>query len=286
MLLMIIIVKQTRSKTTKAHTERLKMLYIGTSGFSYKDWIDTYYSKDLKSNEYLPYYAKDFDCTEINSTYYRLPDEHFIDSLQKKVPDHFKFVIKSFKGITHELSKETPDHIDKFIKSLTPMQDTGKMGGVLIQFPFSFHHERKNVNYLKLLFEKFHSIHTVIEFRNIHWLKDEILSLLKENDIAFCCVDQPELKGLLPSKIFITSEKLGYLRFHGRNKEKWWEYKESWERYDYLYNEEELKEWIGKIKELESQTDETFVFFNNHYQGKAVKNAKQLKMMLSEENEI
>jgi len=97
--------------------------------------------------------------------------------------------------------------------------------------------------------------------------------------IGYCCVDEPRLKGLMPPLAVLTSN-IGYVRFHGRNSEKWWKHEQAFERYNYLYSPEELSEWVGKIKALAEKSDKTFVIFNNHYQGQATLNARMMEELL------
>ena len=97
---------------------------------------------------------------------------------------------------------------------------------------------------------------------------------MRSNDIGYVNVDQPDLKGLLPPQDIVTSDS-GYLRLHGRNKEDWWQGKGS-ARYDYEYTEEELKEWLTNISNILRKTYKTYIFFNNHPNGQAIKNAKQM----------
>ncbi|MEA1997489.1 MAG: DUF72 domain-containing protein, partial [Gemmatimonadota bacterium] len=87
---------------------------------------------------------------------------------------------------------------------------------------------------------------------------------------------------LMPPEVVCTSSSLGYVRFHGRNAAKWWNPREAWERYDYLYPTTELEEWVKDIKWLEQKTDKTFIFFNNHRQGQAVQNAREMQELLRE----
>ena len=115
--------------------------------------------------------------------------------------------------------------------------------------------------------------------------EDEVLAFLKEKDLGFVCVDMPRLERLIPPIVRATTA-IGYLRFHGRLAPTWWEHKEPSMRYDYLYSEEELQEWVPKIKELEAQTEVTYLFMNNHPGGKSVKNAGQLGLLLGVPIEI
>ncbi|MFO8082145.1 MAG: DUF72 domain-containing protein, partial [Armatimonadota bacterium] len=117
--------------------------------------------------------------------------------------------------------------------------------------------------------------------RNDSWIRDDMFEFLREANLGYCCVDQPDLEGLLPPRVEASSA-IGYVRFHGRNAEKWWEHDEAWERYDYLYSSEELQEWVPKVQSLDAQTDDTYVFFNNHYGAQAVQNAQDFADLLSD----
>lgn len=119
----------------------------------------------------------------------------------------------------------------------------------------------------------------VIEFRNAGWMREDIFSWLSRYELGFCCVDEPPLPNLLPSIAEVTS-KIAYVRFHGRNKEKWWQHEHAYERYDYTYSPEELEEWMPKIRKLDQTAEKTFVFANNHWRGQAVSTMRQLRMML------
>jgi uncharacterized protein YecE (DUF72 family) len=122
-------------------------------------------------------------------------------------------------------------------------------------------------------------IPTVVEFRQREWIVPQVGNLLRELGLGYCCVDEPRLPGLVPPIARATSD-IGYVRFHGRNRAKWWEHDEAWERYDYAYSRDELEPWADKIRSLAEQTRETFVLANNHWQGQAVDTARQLRMLL------
>ena len=102
---------------------------------------------------------------------------------------------------------------------------------------------------------------------------------LRRYGLGFCCVDEPPLPNLLPPIAEATSN-IAYVRFHGRNKEKWWQHEHAYERYDYSYSPEELEEWLPKIRYLDNIAERTFVFANNHWRGQAVSTIRQLRMML------
>jgi len=254
------------------------VIYIGTSGFSYKDWVGPYYPADLPKARWLAFYAREFQVSEVNFTYYRLPDPRTLAAMADKTPDGFVFTIKASKELTHERD-DNVEAFPKFVHALRPLIERNKFGCVLAQFPYSFHPSAESRDYLKAFRESMADLPVVVEFRNARWLSEETFALLEENDLGFCCVDQPRLKGLIPPIATATSS-VAYVRFHGRNAKKWWRHDEPWERYDYSYSKEELEEWVPKIKHLDAKAEQTFVFANNHWQGQAVDTARQLRLLL------
>ena len=254
------------------------MIYIGTSGFSYKDWVGPYYPTALPKTEWLSYYAREFHACEINFTYYRLPDVRTLAAMADKTPEGFLFTVKASKELTHE-RESNAQAFAQFVHALQPLLERGKLGCVLAQFPYSFHPGKKSRDYLRAFRELMVDLPVVIEFRNARWLSAETFALLRENDLGFCCVDEPRLKGLIPPIAEATS-KVAYVRFHGRNAQKWWHHNKAWERYDYTYSREELAEGVPKIKELDAQAEDTFVFANNHWRAQAVDTARQLRLLL------
>ncbi len=254
------------------------MIYIGTSGFSYEDWVGPYYPEGLPKQDWLEFYAKEFKTLEINFTYYRMPTPRTLAQMAHKVPADFLFTVKATQEMTHARDAD-PAMFGKFIESLHPLVEADKFGAVLAQFPASFHNTPENVAYLKKFREQWGTLPVVVEFRNVGWLTEESFELLRKEDLGFCCVDEPRLKGLFPPIARATSG-VGYVRFHGRNAKKWWQHEQAYERYDYTYKQEELQEWTPKIEQLNQETQKTFVFANNHYRGQGIDTARQLKLML------
>ena len=259
------------------------MLFIGTSGYSYEDWIGEFYPKGLPKNDMLAYYSQYFNSVEINFTYYRLPNRFTLLNMAKKVEDNFSFSIKASGSLTHERNENQKDFAS-FIEAINPLIAIGKLACVLAQFPWSFRPTRENINYLNMFRDKFIDIPLVYEFRNSQWISDDTFEFLRKNNIGFCCVDEPELKGLLPPVSIATSD-IAYIRFHGRNKDKWWNNQHAFERYDYLYNQDELFEWVPRIKKLETMSKQTFIYFNNHFKAKAVNSAQLLINLIHSDSE-
>jgi uncharacterized protein YecE (DUF72 family) len=254
------------------------MLHIGTSGYSYDDWVGPFYPPDLDKKEWLAYYAREFSAVEINFTYYRLPNRWTLANMAKKTPDGFCFTVKASQELTHERG-DNAEAFGKFVEALQPLREMAKFGCILAQFPFSFHATPENRDYVRALRERFADLPVVVELRNAAWLGPETFDLLREHRLGFCAVDEPRLPGLIPPVAAVTSE-IAYVRFHGRNAAKWWQHEQAYERYDYTYRPAELQEWAPKIKEMAQTAAQTFVFSNNHWQGQAVDTARQLRLLL------
>jgi len=253
-------------------------ILIGTSGFSYKDWVGPVYPSDLPKREWLPFYAGEFPTCELNFSYYRIPSARTLGQIADKVPSGFLFSIKAYRGITHERDNPEPQ-IKKFVTGLAPMIEAEKFACVLIQFPYSFHANPANRDYLKRVGQGFGDLPAVVEFRSREWITPRTFEDLRALNLGYCCVDQPRFKKLVPPVAAATGP-IAYVRLHGRNRQKWWRHDEAWERYDYTYSDEELKEWVPKIHQLNDEAALTLVYMNNHWQGQAVGSARQLKMLM------
>lgn len=254
------------------------MIWIGTAGYSYEDWVGPVYPIHVKKKDMLEHYARFFSMVEINFTYYQIPNPFIFSQFLKKTPHDFMFVVKAHRSFTHDRKKEEIKSKD-FISALEPLCQENRLGAVLLQFPWSFQNNQENRDYLKWVVSLFPKQDLVVEFRHVSWIKKPIFALLEHLKVGYVCVDEPSLKGLVPPVVMVTSS-IGYLRFHGRNKEKWWRPNQAYERYNYLYNEEELLEWEPKISELKERASRVYISFNNHYQGKAFANAKTMMKIL------
>jgi len=211
-------------------------VFVGTAGFSYKDWKSTFYPADMRPQRMLEEYARRFPVVEINSTYYAIPPPERINAMAHRTPPGFQFTVKANREMTHEISAD-PRVSESFRAAIRPLEDHGKLGCVLAQFPWGFKNSLENRAYLEVLAERLDGIDTVIEFRNGDWESGRTFELLSRLGLGYCCVDEPRLKGLVSPRVEVTGS-VTYIRFHGRNYDTWWDRGgESWERYDYLYSE-------------------------------------------------
>lgn len=254
-------------------------VYVGTAGFSYKDWKGNFYPEDIRNQDMLGAYSLSFPVVELNSTYYAIPRPERLAAMAQRTPTDFQFNVKANRQMTHEIG-ENSRVFDDFRRSIRPLEDHGKLGCVLAQFPWGFKDKSSNRDYLRRLAGELEGIDTVVELRNGEWETKETFELLREEDLGYCCVDEPRLKGLMSSRVEVTSS-VGYVRFHGRNAGTWWgREREAWERYNYSYGEEELSGWVPKVEEVAKHSERTYVIFNNHFKGQAPTNARMFEDML------
>jgi uncharacterized protein YecE (DUF72 family) len=257
---------------------------IGLAGWSYKDWAGIVYPSPRPRAFHEPaYLAEFFDTLEINTSFYGPPRpdtcRQWIDYVSGNA--RFLFTAKLWQKFTHERDPR-PEDERAMRAGFDVLHDAGKLGAVLLQFPFSFHHTQMNVKYLTALMTRFADYSLVVEMRHSSWNMEEFYALLRESRVGFCNIDQPVIgRSLKPSEQ--ATAEVGYVRLHGRRYDTWFSNDPevpSFERYNYLYSEKELEPWAERIRRLTDHTSSTFVITNNHYGGKGAVNALQLIHLL------
>lgn len=267
------------------HGAPLKKIRIGPAGWSYKDWNGIVYPESPgKKFDPLAYLVNYFDTIEINSSFYRPPTANTTRSWARRVESNpqFVFTAKLHRVFTHERGKATVDDEKLFREGIQPLADAEKLGTLLVQFPWSFKNGDDERLYLFKLIDKFKDYPLVLEVRHSSWNTPPIHERLVEAGVGICNIDQPLFsKSIRPAAI--STSPVGYIRLHGRNYQNWFREKAPRdERYNYLYSLDELEPWIVRIREVAEETKETYVITNNHFRGKAVVNALELKSILEE----
>jgi len=258
---------------------------IGPAGWVYKDWAGVVYPAHAgKDFDPLTYLSGFFDTIEINNTFYRPPTETAASSWLKRVAHNprFRFTTKLYKVFTHDRGKATQADETDFRRGIEPLVAGGVLGALLLQFPWSYKNDGAEARtYLKRLIARFREYPLVVELRHASWNIPAFYEWLAEEEIGFCNIDQPLFsRSIKPSDH--TTSAIGYVRLHGRNYQNW--FKESagaTERYDYLYSARELLPWVDNIKKVTASARDTYVVTNNHFLGKAVVNALELKSIIS-----
>ena len=241
-------------------------VFLGTSGWSYKEWIGPFYSKGDKSM--LRAYGKVFKTTEINTTFYRYPTKEMVMGWARYSPSDFVFSAKLPKLITHkkklDLEAGVEEDLQKFCETMRILLLDGKLACLLIQLPPKYEYDIDHLeSFFKILPLDFKF---AVEFRNLSWMRNETWDLLKKYEVAYTIVDEP----LLPPEIHITSS-IAYFRWHGKGKSPW---------FNYRYSKEELEPWIPKVKTTSNKAKKVYGYFNNHFHGHAPENCLQVLEML------
>ncbi|GMR23044.1 MAG: DUF72 domain-containing protein [Acidobacteriota bacterium] len=250
---------------------------VGVAGWSYPDWEGIVYPKTPRF-EGLAYLTRYFDTIEVNSPFYRIPTAKTTRSWTRRVAENpnFRLTLKLFQGFTHDRNASTEDE-RAFKDALVPLIDAGVLGGLLLQFPWSFKNEPESRSYLSKLFDRFDGYPLVLEVRHASWNDRELYELLEHRGVGFCNIDQPLIGRSIAPTDKATSP-IGYVRLHGRNYQDWFRENAGRDaRYDYLYSDDELDPWMDKISEVSENASETYVITNNHFRGQAVVNALQIR---------
>jgi uncharacterized protein YecE (DUF72 family) len=253
---------------------------VGTSGYSYNDWVGPVYPEGTRKEDFLPLYAREFPIVELNFSYYQQPSPRTLQRMVSVTPEGFLFALKAHRSLTHEIGESWEKDIAAFRTGLQPLLEARRLATVLLQFPYSFSYTPESRTRLATLCEKLEGVPLAVEFRKSDWMKEQVFAGLRERGVSLVSVDEPDLPHLLPPSAETTGP-LGYVRFHGRNKAAWWS-GDNASRYDYLYSPSELGEWIERIRTILEKVPVLLLFFNNHWRGNAAKNAREMRRLLQE----
>ena len=266
------------------------MIRVGTCSWADESFSKAWYPKGVKSGERLGYYAERFDVVEANSTFYRLPDEELVARWARLLPDGFVMHIKAFGLMTRHpvrldaLPEDLHDAVEadergrvdrpsrevrgevfrRFLAALEPLREAGRLGGILMQFPPYVVPKPRSYEYLEWAREQLEGHEMLVEFRHKAWFEEpaEPLAFLEQQGMTYVTVDAPP--DVIPLVVARTSPT-AYVRFHGRNRTTWFKRTgSSAERFDYLYGPQELREWAGILRELDSEARTVYAMFNNN----------------------
>lgn len=293
-------------------------ILVGSCSWADKTLLDAnWYPPAAKSPEdRLRFYSERFPIVEVDSTYYAIPQQRNPEAWVERTPADFTFDVKSYglftlhgaatRALPKELKEQLPNEVAeknnvyykdlppeigdelwrRFSEVLLPMDSAGKLGVVLFQFPPWFGPRADNRDYILQAKERLGQYRMAVEFRNSAWMEsaedqERSLKFLRDNEITYVSVDEPQgFKTSVPPVVAATTS-LGVIRMHGHNSDTWNKrVKTAAERFDYLYNEDELREWVPNIERLASETSETHVLFNNCYRDYSVRNAAQIADLL------
>jgi len=291
----------------------MSQIRVGTASWTDKTLIESgWYPPEASTPEKrLRYYARQFPLVEVDATYYALPNRQTATAWAERTPDSFTFNIKAFSLFTQhptrvaalpadlrtEAEKTGKQRVylrdvdtavadeawDRFLASLDPLRDAGKLGAILLQFPPWFPISLARKDYILSCAERVAPRQVCIEFRNHTWMteqnQEETMDFLSANHLPYVCVDMPQgHRDSIPPVVAATAD-LAVVRMHGHSDQ--WDSKDIYERFGYRYSRRELTRWARKISDLAGQAEETHVLFNNCYSNYAQVNASQLADMIS-----
>ena len=264
----------------------LRVIRVGVAGWDYEDWRGAVYPEPApRGFDALAFLAGYFDAIEVNSTFYRPQTARVARSWARRVAHlpAFRFTAKAWRRFTHErdrafdaeevrLAREAPD----------ALAEEGRLGAVLLQFPWSFKREESSREWLRDVARAFRGLPLVLEVRHASWNVPELYRSLSEQGIGFVNVDQPLFhNSLAPSAV--ATAAVGYVRIHGRNVHDWFRADAGRdERYDYLYSAAELAPWAERARAVAAVpgVKDVYVVTNNHFGGQEVANAAMLRSMI------
>lgn len=222
------------------------------------------------SESKLRHYTSIFPTVEIDSTFYAFPVQGTVIGWDRYSPRGFVFNVKMPQDVTHEKLNELGPGIeadmDRFAELMQPLNNSGKLGCILLQLPPSYRYGPDHLESFLAILP--HGYKYAIEFRNKTWLRQETWKILEKYGLAYTIVDEP----LLPPEIHVTTD-FAFIRWHGHGNRPW---------YNYHYTDDELKNWVPKIKEVSESVKTVYGYFNNHFHGYAVENCLRILDMLGQ----
>ncbi len=249
---------------------------VGTSGYSFRDWVGTFYPAGTSGKEMFAHYASHFQTVELNFTFYNRQPGRTLERMAARAPDGFDFWVKANQELTH---KGNLAAAEGFCEQVEPMRASGKMAGLLLQFPQSFHRTAEARKYLAELTDSLGETPLAVEFRHCSWDNPATVAGLADRGVTLVVPDVPAIDGLYRAGPVATTP-VGYLRLHSRNADLW--YAGAAERYDYSYTDQQLADIVKAWGDVEASAQRIYAFFNNCHRGQAAQNAEAFRRILAQ----
>lgn len=260
---------------------------LGTCSWADEGLIRSWYPRGVSTAKArLAYYAERFDTVEVDSTYYHLPDPAVTGRWAQRTPPEFTFHVKAHATMTHHEPADQAQAFAAFRASLEPLELSGKLRGILLQYHPRFVKSGEAKAELERVRALLDPLVPLVEFRHRSWLEEDeradTFAFLERNGLAYVSVDAPRTRAsnVLPP-VAAATHPVAYVRFHGRNARTWnIRAEKSWQRFDWMYSEEELAEWVAELGRLSSEADEVYALFNNNRDDFAPRSARILRTLL------
>jgi uncharacterized protein YecE (DUF72 family) len=263
---------------------------IGICSWADEGLLKAWYPRGVSTAERrLRYYAERFDVVEVDSPYYALPDPAVTERWARRTPDDFTFHVKASAAMTWHDDEPTDEAFREFRTALEPLELSGKLRGVLLQYHPRFTKSPEAKSELARARERLAPLVPLVEFRHRSWTEEaeraDTLAFLESAGLAFVSLDSPRTRASNVSPtISAVTHRVAYVRFHGRNAQTWniRGAKSAAERFDWLYSEEELAEWVEPFTRLADDAEEVYAMFNNNRDDFAPRSAQVLRGLLDE----
>jgi uncharacterized protein YecE (DUF72 family) len=260
---------------------------LGTCSFADEGLVKHWYPRGVSTSKArLAYYAERFDTVEVDSPYYHLPDPAVTGRWAQRTPPEFVFHVKAHKTMTWHEGEPSDDAFAAFRTSIEPLELSGKLRGILLQYHPRVQKSAEALAELERVRSRIEPLVPLVEFRHRSWMEPEeradTLAFLERNGLAYVSVDTPMTRASnVVARHAVSTGPVAYVRFHGRN-EKTWNIRseKSSDRFDWMYEEDELAEWVGKLGHLASEADEVYAMFNNNRDDFAPRSAILLRGLL------
>ena len=289
-------------------------ILVGTASWSDIGFIGGWYPKGLPAGERLRWYAEHFNLVEVNSTFYQVPARRYVERWCEQTPDEFVFDVKLHRLLSRHSTKPqflpadlrakapvnggkvtlTPaleeEIARRFLESLEPFEQAGKMGALLLQLSPSFSPQTNQLTELAYLLSLFQGRQLAVELRNRRWLapdqRHQTEAWFTQNHVTFVMVDAPDDPHfmVMPGIDLVTNPRLAYVRAHGRNARGYITGRSVAERFNYDYSDEEIEEMARRAAKIASHADELHFIYNNNTANYAPKAAERLSKALAAEH--
>ena len=262
---------------------------LGTCSFADEGLLKAWYPRGVSSPKArLAYYAERFDAVEVDSPFYHLPDPAVAGRWAQRTPPEFVFHVKAHASMTRHEDADQAEAFAEFRASLEPLELSGKLRGILLQYHPRFQKSAEALAELTHVRELLAPLVPLVEFRHRSWLEEDeradTLAFLERHGLAYVSVDAPPTRAsnVLPP-VAAATHRVAYVRFHGRNVKTWnIKAERSSERFDWMYEPDELAEWVPKLAGLADDADEVYAMFNNNRDDFAPRSAVVLRTLLDE----
>ena len=289
-------------------------IVVGTSSWADPGFVEGWYPPDLPARDRLPWYAERFEAVEVNSTFYAVPNRSTVERWAEVTPPGFSFEVKLHRLLSRHAApldslppdlreqaqttgrgrvKLTPDLeaevLDRLLAEVAPLEEAGKLGSFLLQLTPAFAPDRHELEELAPLLERLAPHPVAVELRHRGWVREKrverTLAFLSEREAAFVCVDAPpeDHVPIMPPIDAVTTDRLAYLRAHGRNTEGYLRGKTVAERFGWVYSDGELGEIRERVEGLAEQAAEVRVMFNNNRSDDAPTAARRLRALVGQD---